>query len=181
MHQCIINQLYALTGCIDHAILLKTFKNNFRFLKTFFQIVKMTMYRVCVSGYFDPIHKGHIEYLMKAKELAGVDGKLVVIVNNDNQAFLKKGKSFMEEQERMLIVKSLRIVDEVHLSIDKDRTVCSTISVIEPRITHFVNGGDQNNDTIPERTICEKLGIELVDGLGDKIQSSSWLTGLRAK
>ena len=137
--------------------------------------------RVCVSGYFDPIHKGHVEYLMKAKELAGENGQLVVIVNNDHQASLKKGKSFMEEQERMLIVKSLRVVDEVHLSIDTDRTVCATISQIEPIITHFVNGGDQNNDTIPERVICERLGVQLVDGLGDKIQSSSWLTGLKPK
>ena len=138
------------------------------------------MKKVCVSGYFDPLHKGHVEYLFRAKELAGADGELHVIVNNDHQASLKKGKSFMEESERMLIVASLRVVDHVHLSIDKDRTVCSTIASIEG-LTHFVNGGDQNNDTIPERPICERLGIELVDGFGDKIQSSSWLTGLKAK
>ena len=39
----------------------------------------------------------------------------------------------------------------------------------------FANGGDQNNNTIPERHVCEQFGIELIDGLGDKIQSSSWL------
>ena len=138
------------------------------------------MKKVCVSGYFDPLHKGHVEYLSRAKELAGADGELHVIVNNDHQASLKKGKSFMEESERMLIVASLRVVDHVHLSIDKDRTVCSTIASIEG-LTHFVNGGDQNNDTIPERPICTRLGIELVDGFGDKIQSSSWLTGIKAK
>jgi D-beta-D-heptose 7-phosphate kinase/D-beta-D-heptose 1-phosphate adenosyltransferase len=135
------------------------------------------MARVCVSGYFDPIHIGHLEYLTKAKELAGENGKLIVIVNSDNQAMLKKGKPFMNEKERVEIVKALRVVDEVYLSIDDDRTVCKTIQSIP--ITHFVNGGDQNNDTIPEKPICEKLGIILVDGLGDKIQSSSWLTGLK--
>jgi D-beta-D-heptose 7-phosphate kinase/D-beta-D-heptose 1-phosphate adenosyltransferase len=135
------------------------------------------MARVCVSGYFDPIHIGHLEYLTKAKELAGENGKLIVIVNSDNQAMLKKGKPFMNEKERVEIVKALRVVDEVYLSIDDDRTVCKTIQSIS--ITHFVNGGDQNNDTIPEKPICEKFGIILVDGLGDKIQSSSWLTGLK--
>ena len=45
---------------------------------------------------------------------------------------------------------------------------------------YFVNGGDAFNDKIPERPICEELGIELIDGLGDKIRSSSWLTGLKA-
>ena len=137
--------------------------------------------RVCVSGYFDPLHKGHVEYLTRAKELAGPDGKLVVIVNNDHQAFLKKGKSFMKDAERVLIIKALRVVDEVHLSIDEDRTVRKTIASIEPRITHFVNGGDQTNESIPETPVCESLGIQLVDGLGDKIQSSSWLTGIKAK
>jgi cytidyltransferase-like protein len=135
------------------------------------------MYRVCVSGYFDPLHVGHLEYLTKAKELAGPGGKLVVIVNNDHQATLKKGRPFMRESERIEIVKALRVVDEVHLSIDTDRTVCETIKIVP--MTHFVNGGDQNNDSIPERPVCKHLGIQLIDGLGDKIQSSSWLTGLK--
>ena len=40
---------------------------------------------------------------------------------------------------------------------------------------YFANGGDQNNKRIPEISVCNKLGIQLIDGLGDKIQSSSWL------
>lgn len=135
--------------------------------------------RVCASAYLDPIHVGHIEYLTRAKEIAGTNGQLVVIVNNDDQCILKKGKPFMKAVERIKIVQALRMVDEVVLSIDQDRTVCKTIESINPPITHFVNGGDQNNETIPEQDICERLGIELVDGLGDKIQSSSWLTGLK--
>lgn len=137
--------------------------------------------RVCVSGYFDPIHSGHIEYLTRAKEVAGEDGQLVVIVNSDHQAILKKGRSFMKEHERITIIEALRMVDEVHLSIDKDRTVCETLSEILPPVTHFVNGGDQTNTSIPETAVCSRLGIVLIDGLGDKIQSSSWLTGIRSR
>lgn len=136
--------------------------------------------RVCVSGYFDPVHIGHLEYFRLAKLIAGQDGKLIVIVNNDHQAKLKKGKPFMSEDERVTIIEAFRMVDEVYLSIDKDRTVCETIASIQPQITHFVNGGDQTNDCIPEKKICDELEISLLDGLGDKIQSSSALTGLHA-
>ena len=71
-------------------------------------------------------------------------------------------------------------MDKCILSIDKDRTVVETIKKIYEEYGNeyhlaFANGGDQNNDTIPERSICEELGIDLIDGLGNKIQSSSWL------
>jgi cytidyltransferase-like protein len=131
----------------------------------------MTTY-ACCSLYGDPIHSGHIEYLEKSKALAD---KLIVIVNNDEQAILKKGKFFMKAEERMKILAALRCVDKVVLSIDTDRTVCKTLESLDPKPTIFANGGDQNNTTIPEREICERLGITLVDGLGEKIQSSSWL------
>ena len=132
---------------------------------------------VIVSGYFNPIHKGHLEYLNKAKLLAD---ELFVIVNNDHQRGLKGSKEFQLEDERMLIVSNIKAVDKTILSIDTDRTVCATIEKIaidfgESYDIAFANGGDQNNDTIPERPICEKMGIALLDGLGDKIQSSSWL------
>ena len=132
---------------------------------------------IIVSGYFNPIHKGHLEYFQNAKKLADV---LFVIVNNDHQRALKQSKEFQLEEERMLIVSSLKPVDKAILSIDKDRTVCETIASIvkdygQEYDLAFANGGDQNNNTIPERPICEKMGITLLDGLGDKIQSSSWL------
>lgn len=129
---------------------------------------------VCVSGYFDPLHVGHIECLQKAKELGD---KLYVIVNNDHQASMKKGKSFMPEGERLKIVRNLKCVDAAILACDKDRTVCESLRILRPDI--FANGGDQNNESIPETVVCNELGISLVDGLGDKIQSSSWLTGLK--
>jgi cytidyltransferase-like protein len=130
-----------------------------------------------VSGYFNPIHKGHIEYFMNAAALAD---ELFVIVNNDHQRALKGSKEFQQEQERVFITSNIKSVDHCILSIDVDRTVCKTIEKIAQDfgadyILSFANGGDQNNNTIPERTICDQMGINLVDGLGDKIQSSSWL------
>lgn len=130
----------------------------------------MTETIVCASGYFSPVHYGHIEYLQKSKDLGT---KLIVIVNNDKQSFLKKGTSFMPEGERLKIIRNIKCVDDAILSVDEDRTVCKTLQLILPHI--FTNGGDQTNDVIPEKSICEKIGAQLVDGLGEKIQSSSWL------
>ena len=132
---------------------------------------------VIVSGYFNPIHKGHLEYFKNAKQHADF---LFVIVNSDLQRKLKGSKPFQDEKERMIIVNSIKGVDKAILSIDKDRTVCETIKKIAQEYGQefslaFANGGDQNNDTIPEKPICEQLGVKLIDGLGDKIQSSSWL------
>lgn len=126
----------------------------------------------CVSGYFDPIHIGHIEYFKLSKKSAD---KLMVIVNNDEQSKLKKGKHFMPVDERIKIIQELKCVDYVIKSVDMDRTVCKTLETVEPRPTYFCNGGDQNNNSIPESDICNKLGIILLDGFGEKIQSSSWL------
>lgn len=131
---------------------------------------------VCVSGFFDPFHVGHLEYFERAKQCGD---QLYVIVNNDHQAALKKGKSFMPEHERLRVVRSLKCVDAAILACDSDRTVCETLKLVRPHV--FANGGDQTNLSIPEAPICAELGIELVDGLGEKIQSSSWLTGISAR
>ena len=68
-----------------------------------------------------------------------------------------------------------KCVNYVIKSIDTDRTVCETLRTVEPKPDYFCNGGDQNNNTIPEGPVCKERGIELRDGFGDKIQSSSWL------
>mmetsp|Transcript_26536 Transcript_26536/g.76385 ORF Transcript_26536/g.76385 Transcript_26536/m.76385 type:complete len:143 (-) Transcript_26536:517-945(-) len=125
---------------------------------------------VVASGYFDPLHYGHIEYLQRSKDLGD---KLIVIVNNDKQAAHKKGQAFMPARERVKLVRSLACVDAAIESVDDDKSVCKTLSIIHPDI--FTNGGDQKNDSIPEAQVCAELGIHMVDGLGDKVQSSSWL------
>jgi len=132
---------------------------------------------IIVSGYFNPLHKGHLEYFKNAKQHAGF---LFVIVNNDKQRALKGSKEFQKEGERLYIVQNIKGVDYSLLSLDVDRTVCKTLEMLHEKYTNkydlaFANGGDQNNDVIPERSTCERLGISLLDDLGEKIQSSSWL------
>ena len=117
--------------------------------------------KVAVSGYFDPIHIGHLEYLKMAKDLGDY---LIVIVNNDYQSNLKKGKSFMNELDRVEIVKALKLVDEVFLSIDKDKTVCKSLEKLKPDI--FANGGDRSTEEIPEAEVCVNFNIKMIDGLG---------------
>ena len=132
------------------------------------------MKTVAISGYFDPIHVGHLEYIKEARKLGD---KLIVIVNNNHQCILKKGKPFMDENDRVLITSSLKDVDDVFLSVDKDKTVCKSLEQIKPDI--FANGGDRKNYEIPESAICKKYNIQIIDGLGEKIRSSSDLTGLK--
>ena len=132
---------------------------------------------IIVSGYFNPLHKGHLELFEKAKEQAE---KLWVIVNSDKQRELKGSDYFMDEDERLQIVKAIRYVDYALISQDTDKTQCETLKQFSQMFGEmydlaFANGGDQNNDTIPEVGVCKENGIELLDGLGVKIQSSSWL------
>ena len=132
---------------------------------------------IIVSGYFNPLHKGHLELFEKAKAAGGA---LWVIVNSDLQRELKGSKEFMDENERLLIVSAIGIVDKALVSIDKDKTQCATLADLADKFSgefelYFANGGDQNNDSIPEVPVCKEKGIGLLEGLGNKIQSSSWL------
>jgi D-beta-D-heptose 7-phosphate kinase/D-beta-D-heptose 1-phosphate adenosyltransferase len=88
----------------------------------------------------------------------------------------------MKEDERLRIIQSIKGVGYSCISIDTDKTQKETLKMLTHKFgdimeLHFANGGDQNNYTIPEAEICNQLGIKLIDGLGDKIQSSSWLLG----
>lgn len=138
---------------------------------------------IITSGYFDPIHVGHIEYLQLSKKLCENNGRLIAILNNDYQCELKKGKAFMPEEEKKKILEELKSVDEVFISIDKDKSVCESIKAIEKENSNceiiFAKGGDRFSSEIPEARICKELGIKIVDQLGKKIQSSSELTGLK--
>ena len=129
---------------------------------------------VATSGYFNPIHVGHIRLFEAAKKLGT---KLVVIVNNDEQVKLKGSVPFMNEKERTEIIAALAVVDNVILSIDKDRTIHKTLELIKPDI--FAKGGDSSLDNLPKAEIktCRAIGCKIVFnvGRGGKIQSSSWL------
>ena len=88
----------------------------------------------------------------------------------------------MDQDERIQIIRALSIVDMAWISVDEDSTQNATLKLLVSKFYNgmklaFANGGDQNNDTIPEAEICSQFNIELIDGLGDKIQSSSWLLG----
>ncbi len=132
---------------------------------------------IIVSGYFNPLHRGHLELFEKAKALGE---QLWVIVNSDFQRELKGSKPFMDQDERLIIVNAIGIVNKAIISIDKDKTQCATLSYLSQKFNgkhqlYFANGGDQNNNSIPEVSVCKKENIQLIEGLGDKIQSSSWL------
>jgi len=135
---------------------------------------------VVVSGYFDPLHKGHIEYFRLARELGD---KLIVILNNDKQAELKKGGNFLPLEDRKIILEALEMVEEVFVSIDEDQInghqpVINSIEKIHKEkgpIHIFAKGGDRFACEIPETPICKELGIEIVDGLGEKVRASSEL------
>ena len=132
-----------------------------------------------VSGGFDPLHVGHVELLNKAKDI----GEVIVVLNDDDFLIRKKGKVFMPFEQRKIILENLQMVDLVIPSIDKDDTVCASLEKLSglrkevDAELYFCNGGDRTGgENTPEHELCEKLGIHTVYGLGEKIQSSSWLT-----
>lgn len=134
---------------------------------------------VITSGYFNPLHIGHINLIREAKKIGDF---LVVVVNNDEQVKIKGSIPFMPEQERIEIIKALRYADEVVLAADKDRSVAESLKMIAQRypgqLLYFAKGGDRNAGNIPESEvkICEQFGIKVINGVGgDKVQSSSWL------
>ncbi len=129
---------------------------------------------VVVSGGFDPLHIGHVKYFKAAKQLARENGRVILILNTDKFLIKKKGYVFMPYSERKEILQSLRYIDKVVRCRDEDQTVCKTLKSIEPDI--FAKGGDRTLGNIPERGVCERLGIKMRFGVGGgKMQSSSWL------
>ena len=136
---------------------------------------------VCIiSGYFNPIHPGHISLIRDVKK-SKTDCKLIAIVNNDRQVTLKNTVPFLDESARCYILQSVREVDEVFLAVDKDSTVVKSLESIKVDARHkrdkifFCNGGDRNpfSSAIPEVQFCEANGIELEYGFGDEKKYSS--------
>jgi len=126
---------------------------------------------VATSGYFNPLHIGHVRLIQAARRLGD---RLVVIVNNDAQVKLKGSVPFMDEAERVEIVRAIAGVDEVVLSIDKDKTVRETLKLVRPDI--FAKGGDSVIQLVPESHTCRDMGTKIRYGVGgEKVQSSSSL------
>jgi cytidyltransferase-like protein len=134
---------------------------------------------VITSGYFNPIHPGHIECFDLSRKLGD---ELWVIVNSDHQAKLKRGvESFQDQMYRMNIVRGMKSVSNVILAIDEDGSVCKTLekTILEIRDLYpgariiWTKGGDRFSVEIPETPICQKYGVEQVDGMGLKTHNSS--------
>ena len=131
---------------------------------------------IVVSGGFDPIHSGHIEYLKGAKEYGD---KLIVALNSDGWLERKKGKPFMTFNERKSILEAIQYVDEViDFEDDKKESCINALQKIKKLYPDdkifFANGGDRNINNIPEMSIS---GIEFLFGIGgnNKKNSSSWI------
>lgn len=132
---------------------------------------------IVTSGYYNPLHIGHLNLFSQAKELGDI---LIVVVNNDEQVKLKGSVPFMDEKERVEMVKAVKYVDQVFLSSDKDRTVVKTLEEIfqqhKGEKLLFAKGGDSTKENVPEMDICKRFGAEIIfDVGGEKVQSSSWL------
>jgi len=149
----------------------------------------MKKYKVIlISGGFDPVHKGHIECIQNAKKLAD---KVWVGLNSERWLRNKKGKSFMSERERAFVMDNIKGVDWVYIMNPKEHTDTTAVDFIdasrqrymreigkwEEGVVAFGNGGDRVAGGVPpvEEDVCKGYGIDLVWGLGDKVQSSSWL------
>ena len=134
-----------------------------------------------ISGYFNPIHTGHLDYIEGAKEKCDL---LYVIVNSDHQVGLKGSKKFMDEDSRLRIVRALGCVQKAMISIDNDGTVVRSIAKIhkeycdDPFVDgiYFMNGGDRKEGNTPESDFCEQNNVHLIYNVGGgKTQSSSTL------
>jgi D-beta-D-heptose 7-phosphate kinase/D-beta-D-heptose 1-phosphate adenosyltransferase len=126
---------------------------------------------VATSGFFDPIHYGHVELFKLSKKLGDY---LIVLINNDKQTIIKKGYFFMPAEERAKIIIEFGCVDEVFITIDTENTYSiKTLEFIKPHI--YSKGGDRYTYEIPEAPTCKKFGIQIIDGVGAKINSSSEL------
>lgn len=130
------------------------------------------MIKVAVAGGWDPLHIGHVRHIEEASKLGNW---LVVLVSSDEDMVRKKGIAFMPLSERVEILKALRWVDEVIVTIDKDGTMAETLKMVKPDI--FAKGGDRSPDNMPANEIeaCKAIGCEIVYGIGKRLQSSSAL------
>ncbi len=127
-----------------------------------------------VSGYFSPLHVGHLDMIDDAAAAGDI---LIVIVNNNDQQIAKKGKLIIDEQDRLRLVKALRAVDDAFIAVDSDRTVTESIRLAASKYPDhrliFANGGDRKPEFVPEAAVCEELGVEMTFGVGGTNKADS--------
>lgn len=132
---------------------------------------------VIVSGFFNPLHGGHLDMIEAAAKLGD---RLLVVVNNDAQQMIKKDKIILPQENRYRLMTALRGVDEVLLAVDQDPPVIETLRIIAK--THpydelvFANGGDRSApEDVPETEVCAEYNIKMIYGVGgaDKADSST--------
>jgi cytidyltransferase-like protein len=142
------------------------------------------MKAVVISGYFNPLHTGHLDYIDRAKSLGDM---LIVIVNSDRQVEIKGSQPFLSQEDRLRIIASLKNVDLAIIAVDTDASVVASLQElwrqnqrqpIDSKRTMdnsmvFANGGDRKRGNTPEEDFCKSVGIETVyDVGGEKTQSS---------
>jgi cytidyltransferase-like protein len=128
-----------------------------------------------VSGYFNPVHVGHLRMMEAARTLTGY---LVVIVNNDTQQMIKKGKIILPLDDRIEVVRALRVTDDAIAAVDDDSSVRHSLRVVREKYPAaeliFANGGDRSSAAkISEADVCDELGIELRFGVGGEEKADS--------
>lgn len=133
------------------------------------------MKRVIVSGFFNPLHGGHLDMIEAASSMGDW---LIVVVNNDKQQILKKGKIILDQDNRTRLMNSIKHVDEVILAIDEDPTVIETMRMIAEKYSDdtliFAQGGDRDSDKVnPEAAVCAEYGIKVVYGVGGTNKADS--------
>lgn len=133
------------------------------------------MKTVIVSGFFNPLHGGHLDMIEAAAKLGD---QLIVIVNNDQQQLLKKGKIILDEKNRLRLVRSLKGVDNVVLSIDEDPSIVQTLEMVAKQHPGdeliFANGGDRDSEKeIPEANVCHQYNIAMVFDAGGNEKADS--------
>lgn len=135
------------------------------------------MKTVIVSGFFNPLHGGHIDMIEAA---AAMGDHLVVVVNNDQQQLLKKGKIILDEKNRLRLLRAIKGVDQVVLSIDDDPTIIKTLEMVAKQHPGdelvFANGGDRDSEkAVPEAEVCHRYNIAMVFDAGgtEKTDSST--------
>ena len=132
---------------------------------------------VIESGFFNPLHGGHLDMIEAGAKLGD---KLIVIVNNDVQQVMKKGKVILNEENRARLIGALRDVDEVMIAIDQDPTVIQSLQAVAEKYPEdeimFANGGDRDSEkAIPETEVCREHNITMLFGIGgaEKADSST--------